>query len=93
MNMMIFGAGTPSACERSRTLTPDSTVTGPVGRDDLTRRLRPCSLAVRAAAGARRAARFAALSMTTRRLRRWPAPPCRGRMGLFGLFEPGSFAI
>src|ERR1700757_4497873 len=30
-SVMIFGIGTPSACERSRTLTPDSTETGPVG--------------------------------------------------------------
>ena len=29
--LMISGIGTPSACERSRTLTPDSTETGPVG--------------------------------------------------------------
>ena len=28
---MISAIGTPSACERSRTVTPDSTVTGPVG--------------------------------------------------------------
>jgi hypothetical protein len=31
MNIMIFGAGTWSACDRSRTVTPDSTTTGPVG--------------------------------------------------------------
>ena len=29
-DMMIFGAGTPSACDRSRTVTPDCTETGPV---------------------------------------------------------------
>jgi hypothetical protein len=28
---MMFCIGTPSACEKSRTLTPDSTETGPVG--------------------------------------------------------------
>jgi hypothetical protein len=33
------------------------------------------------------------LSITTRRLRRWPAPPWRGRIGRFGLFEPDSLAI
>src|SRR5438128_606324 len=31
--------------------------------------------------------------MTTRRLRRWPAPPWRGRIGRFGLLDPESFAI
>ena len=31
MILMIWTAGTPSACERSRTETPDGTVTGPVG--------------------------------------------------------------
>ena len=29
--LMICGIGTPSACEKSRSVTPDSTVTGPVG--------------------------------------------------------------
>ena len=29
--LMIWAIGTPSACERSRTVTPDSTETGPVG--------------------------------------------------------------
>ena len=28
---MICGIATPSACEKSRSVTPDSTVTGPVG--------------------------------------------------------------
>ena len=31
MILMICAAGVPSACDRSRTDTPDSTVTGPVG--------------------------------------------------------------
>ena len=31
MILMIWAAGTPSACERSRTETPDGTVAGPVG--------------------------------------------------------------
>ena len=31
MILMICAAGIPSACERSRTVTPDGTVTGPVG--------------------------------------------------------------
>ena len=31
MILISWAAGTPSACERSRTVTPDGTVTGPVG--------------------------------------------------------------
>ena len=31
MILMICGIGTPSACEKSRTVTPDWTLTGPVG--------------------------------------------------------------
>ena len=38
--LMICGIEIPSACEKSRSVTPDSTVTGPVGGDDLARRLR-----------------------------------------------------
>ena len=30
-SLMICGIATPSACEKSRSVTPDSTVTGPVG--------------------------------------------------------------
>ena len=46
MILMIWTAGTPSACEKSRTVTPDGTVTGPVGGDDLARRrLRPVAAA------------------------------------------------
>ena len=37
---MICDIVTPSACEKSRTETPDSTVTGPVGGDDLALGLR-----------------------------------------------------
>ena len=57
MILMICAAGIPSACERSRTVTPDGTVTGPVGATTgcagplVSRRsLRP--LALVAAAGA-----------------------------------------
>ncbi len=39
--LMICGIETPSACEKSRSVTPDSTVTGPVGGDDLARCPRP----------------------------------------------------
>src|SRR5436190_22537424 len=92
MNMMILGAGTPSACERSRTVTPDGTVIGPVGattsRGVLGRDASRSRCCCRASRG-----RAAALSITTRRLRREPAPPCRGRMGRFGLFELDSLAI
>src|SRR4029077_7487765 len=75
----------PSACERSRTLTPDSTETGPVGG------------AAGGALGSRRCAsgracrwsrgRAAPWSITTRRRRPPPAPP-RGRSGRFGLLPP-----
>src|SRR3712207_8921377 len=34
MILMIWAAGTPSACDRSRTETPDGTVAGPVGRSE-----------------------------------------------------------
>src|SRR5207249_10079764 len=92
MNMMILGAGTPSAWERSRTVTPDGTVIGPVGattsRGVLGRDASRSRCCCRASRG-----RAAALSITTRRLRRWPAPPWRGRMGRLGLFEPAALAI
>src|SRR5581483_10757512 len=77
----------PSACERSRTLTPDSTETGPVGggaggrgsRGRLSWRAWRCS----------REGRAPPWSMTTRRRRPPPAPPPpRGRSGRFGLLPP-----
>jgi hypothetical protein len=82
---MMFGIGTPSACEKSRTLTPDSTETGPLGggaggfgsRRWLSGRACRCS----------REGRWAPWSMTTRRLPAGPPPP-RGRSGRFGLLPP-----
>ncbi len=84
--LMMFGIETPSACEKSRTLTPDSTETGPVGatgacrgpsRRGASSRPRPPWRGSRG--------RAAALSMTTRR-RLLPGPlPPRGRSGRFGL--------
>src|SRR4051794_32022570 len=85
MILMICAAGMPSACERSRTVTPDGTVTGPVGwmtgccdfgfaswRSPARWRLSPGR------------GRWLPLSMTTRRFLP-PGPPPRGLMGLLGL--------
>ena len=75
---------TPSACENSRTVMPDGTVTGPVGRT--------ISFGCFGTAGPPRwsrgprpsgRGRAAPVSMTTRRLRPGP-PPWRGLIGLFG---------
>src|SRR5205807_1790358 len=90
--VMIFGIGTPSACERSRTLTPDSTETGPVGggaggrgsRRWLSWRACRCS----------REGRAPPWSMTTRRRRPpGPPPPPRGRSGRFGLLPSLAMAL
>src|SRR5207245_3900266 len=91
MSMMIFGAGTPSAWERSRTVAPDGTVTGPVGATAS----RGCfgrwsrSRAWRAASRGR----SAPVSMTTRRFRRPAGAPWRGRSGRFGRPERDSSAM
>ena len=84
---MIWDIGTPSAPDRSLTVTPDSTVTGPVGGAGACWRGGACCDRSRAA----RASRPRALppSITTRR-RRPPAPPPRGRIGRFGLFGPSA---
>src|SRR5712691_10008454 len=84
--LMMSPIETPSACEKSRRLTPDSTETGPVGgaagarvlsRRGASSRPRPPWRGSRG--------RAAWLSMTTRRLR-LPGPlPPRGRSGRFGL--------
>ena len=88
---MSFGTGTPSACERSRTVTPDWTVTGPVGGDDLARLLRlarrraVAALArVLARAGGTAVDDDAALAAAGRRA------PGAGLIGLFGLFGSDS---
>src|SRR5581483_8104926 len=83
-DLMMFCIGTPSACEKSRTLTPDSTETGPVGGAagwrGVSRRVSSRPRAWRASRG-----RAAWLSMTTRRRRLPGPPPPRGRSGRFGL--------
>ena len=84
---MIWGIGTPSACERSLTVTPDSTVTGPVGG----RRRAGAAAAARSLRSRGWRARGGVLpppSMTTRRFR--PRGPCAGRIGRFGLFGPSA---
>ena len=80
---MICGIATPSACEKSRSVTPDSTVTGPVG-----------ATTSRGCRGPRSAGRSPGRwrwpwpgrpppwSITTRR--RPFGPPPRGLIGLFG---------
>src|SRR3954471_12906507 len=83
-SLMICGIATPSACEKSRSVTPDSTVAGPVG-----------ATTSRGWRGPRSAGRSLGRwrwpvpgrppppSMTTRR--RPFGPPPRGLIGLFGL--------
>ncbi len=89
--LMMLGIGTPSACEKSRTLTPDSTETGPVG-----------GVPARAARGRRlswracrcsRGGRAPPWSMTTRRRRPPAPPPPRGRSGRFGLLPPLAIVL
>ena len=82
-SLMICGIATPSACEKSRRVTPDSTVAGPVG-----------GATSRGCLGPRSAGRSDGRwrwpvpgrplpwSMTTRR--RPLGPPPRGLIGLFG---------
>ena len=95
MRILIrFGIGTPSACDRSRTVTPDSTETGPEGCAGVVGRASrrvPSCWPPRAWRGSCRG-RAAWLSMTTRRLRLpGPAPP-RGRSGRFG-FPPFAISL
>src|SRR5439155_1920542 len=84
---MMLGIGTPSACDRSRTLTPDSTDTGPVGGGAGGRgsRLRCASWR---ACRCSREGRAPPWSITTRRRRPPAPPPPRGRSGRFGLLPP-----
>src|SRR3954454_17299730 len=86
---MIWGIATPSACEKSRSVTPDSTVAGPVGGATSRGCLGPRSIG--RSPGRWRCpwpGRLPPWSMTTRRLR-FPGPlPPRGRIGLLGL--PGG---
>ena len=82
---MSFGIGTPSACERSLTVTPDSTVTGPVGGATGVFSFGFCSCWSRRWRPSWRG-RAAPVSITTRRLRRPAGAPWRGRIGRLGLF-------
>src|SRR6188474_1595793 len=86
--LMIWDIGTPSAPERSLTVTPDSTVTGPVGGGG--GRGAACCERSRAARASR--PRAAPPSITTRR-RRPPWPPPRGRIGRFGLLGPSAMRL
>ena len=91
MILMIWATGIPSACERSLTLTPEGTVTGPVGAAGALSRGRASARGIRRVPGAPGLpppAREAWLSITTRRLRRPPTAPWRGRIGRFGREEP-----
>ena len=85
--LMICAICTPSAADRSLTVTPDSTVTGPVGCAGACGRAGACWERSRAARASR--PRAAPPSITTRR-RRPPWPPPRGRIGRFGLFGPSA---
>ena len=84
---MICAIGMPSACEKSRSVTPDSTVTGPVGGATSRGCLGCGRPGGRRAAGAGPApGRPPPPSMTTRRFR-FPGPP--PPLGLIGL-PPGN---
>src|SRR5947208_14050442 len=85
--LMMFGIGTPRACERSRTLTPDSTETGPVGGAAGGRGSRRWAASWRACRCSREG-RAPPWSMTARRRRPPGPPPPRGRSGRLGLLPP-----
>src|ERR1051326_3065387 len=83
--LISSGIGTPSACEKSLTVTPDWTVTGPVGATTSRGCFGgPTSWRPRPWRPGGPPPRWPPWSMTTRRLPRGLAPP-RGRMGLLGL--------
>ena len=84
----LAASATPSACERSLTVTPDSTVTGPVG-GAISRGAR---LARRSrGAGAVRRGR-PRRSITTRRFRLPGPPPPLGRL-VYAPFRPSSLSV
>src|SRR3954452_20658049 len=91
ITLMMSGTVLPIAAERSLTVTPEGTLTGPVGGAT------GCfgglaSWRSRAWRGLSRG-RAAALSITTRRLRRPVTAPWRGRIGRFGLFGPLAIGV
>src|SRR5215468_602152 len=88
---MIPGNVLPSAAERSLTVTPEGTLTGPVGGATACFGGR-CSCRSRAWRGLSRGL-AAALSITTRRLRRPVTAPWRGRIGRLGLLGPLAICV
>src|SRR4051812_18269229 len=91
ITLMMSGTVLPIAAERSFTVTPDGTLTGPVGGATgcFGGRASWRSRAWRAFSRGL----FAALSITTRRLRRPVTAPWRGRIGRFGLFGPLAIGV
>ena len=89
---MIWATGIPSACDSSRTVTPDGTVTGPVGatisRGCFVGAMPRCSRERRSSWRGR----AAPVSITTRRLRP-EIPPWRGRIGRLGLLGPSAIVF
>ena len=83
--MISFGTGTPSACERSLTVTPDSTVTGPVGGATGVFSFGFCSGWSRALPAVLARARGTGVDHDTA-LAAARRQPWRGRIGRFGLF-------
>src|SRR5436305_231530 len=90
--VISFGTGTPSAWERSLTVMPDSTVTGPVGGATGVFSFGLTSVRSRAWRPSWRG-RAAPVSITTRRLRRPPVAPWRGRIGRLGLFGRSAIRV
>ena len=82
MILMISGTETPSAAEKSLTVAPELTLTGPVGCAAPAAAARGRAVFWPRAAGASGRGRAACVSMTTRRLRRPPGAPPRGLNGL-----------
>src|SRR6478752_10687030 len=91
ITLMMSGTVLPIAAERSLTVTPEGTLTGPVGGATgcFGGRASWRSRAWRAFSRGR----FAALSITTRRLRRPVTAPWRGRIGRFGLLGPLAMGV
>src|SRR5438477_13197153 len=91
ITLMMSGTVLPIAAERSFTVTPEGTLTGPVGGAT------GC-FGGRASCRSRAWRAFsrgllAALSITTRRLRRPVTAPWRGRIGRLGLLGPLAICV
>src|SRR3954452_7744385 len=91
ITLMMSGTVLPIAAERSLTVTPEGTLTGPVGGATgcFGGRASWRSRAWRAFSRGL----LAALSITTRRLRRPVTAPWRGLIGRFGLFGPLAICV